>query len=255
MTARFEAAEEPAGQPTDTPEAFPSGEGAEHSEAEEVPDDAASAPDAGEEAAPAEDEAPAPTATPEAFPSGEGAEQSEAEEVPDDAASASDAGEEAAPDAGEEAAPTEAGDETTEADAPTEEIVIGETDKTSEAEESGEPDDPEASDDADAPEAIELDGITPAFEQSETMENGWYVSHGGTIGTRIEVKGVVNLILADDTRLCATSGIHVPADAKLTIWAQSTGDRQGRIEANNSNTTSWNAAFGGNAAPEGFLHN
>jgi len=70
VTARFEAAEEPAGQPTDTPEAFPSGEGAERSEAEEVPDDAASASDAEEEAAPAEDEASAPTATPEAFPSG-----------------------------------------------------------------------------------------------------------------------------------------------------------------------------------------
>jgi len=71
--------------------------------------------------------------------------------------------------------------ETTDSDTPerdTEEIVIGETDESGETDEPGEIENPgeidepeaaEASDDADLSESIELDGITPAFEQSETV--------------------------------------------------------------------------------------
>ena len=52
-------------------------------------------------------------------------------------------------------------------------------------------------------------------------ENGWYaVTEDVTLIERIEVVGEVNLILCDDAALTAAKGIHVPADAALTIWCQ-----------------------------------
>ena len=68
-----------------------------------------------------------------------------------------------------------------------------------------------------------------------SMTNGWYVvDKNTTIENRIEIVGIVNLILADNTRLDAQKGIHVPYSSTLNIWAQRSGadDEVGALLAN-----------------------
>ena len=63
------------------------------------------------------------------------------------------------------------------------------------------------------------------------MVNGWYVVDANTtIGNRIEMAGIVNLILADGFRFDAKKGLHVPKGVTLHIWGQSDGS--GFLEAN-----------------------
>ena len=58
-------------------------------------------------------------------------------------------------------------------------------------------------------------------EKGVAMANGWYVvDKNTTIQNRIEIIGVVNLILADNTTLDARRGIHLPYASTLNIWAQ-----------------------------------
>jgi len=61
---------------------------------------------------------------------------------------------------------------------------------------------------------------------------GWYaVKSTATVSGRIHVSGSVNLILCDDVYLKASSGINVTGTDRLTIWAQSSGDHKGRLDA------------------------
>ena len=83
----------------------------------------------------------------------------------------------------------------------------------------------------------------------EAGETTWYVVSGNPvdISDRIDVTGTVNLILADGCQLNAQKGIHVPNGTSLTIWAQSTGERMGTLNA--TTTDNWqgnDAAIGGN---------
>ena len=67
------------------------------------------------------------------------------------------------------------------------------------------------------------------------MVNGWYVVDANTtISNRIELAGVVNLILADGFTFKAKKGLHVPKGVTLHIWGQSDGstDVSGFLEAN-----------------------
>ena len=82
---------------------------------------------------------------------------------------------------------------------------------------------------------------------AESMGTGWYVSDNVTFDKRIEVSGDVNLILKDGCTIKANDGIHIEPDSSLTIWAQSTGEGCGALEAKNNNRNSWKAAIGGNA--------
>ena len=85
---------------------------------------------------------------------------------------------------------------------------------------------------------------------TKNMTTGWYYvtpdysSWIMAFEDRIEVSGNVNLILVDNTLLNAKSGIHVPAGSSLTIWAQKTGNRKGKLEAINREYC--NAGIGGN---------
>ena len=69
------------------------------------------------------------------------------------------------------------------------------------------------------------------------MVNGWYVVDANTtISNRIELAGIVNLILADDFTLAdgftfkAKKGLHVPKGVTLHIWGQE--NNTGFLEAN-----------------------
>ena len=88
-------------------------------------------------------------------------------------------------------------------------------------------------------------------------ETTWYyVSGTVSVTSRIEVKGTVNLILADDCAFTAENGIHV-ADGnndnknKLNIYAQSYGNDEhcGKLVAHSN--TSGDAAIGGNSGQFG----
>ncbi|MBR5337893.1 MAG: InlB B-repeat-containing protein [Lachnospiraceae bacterium] len=64
----------------------------------------------------------------------------------------------------------------------------------------------------------------------------WYVAEAGkvTSNARVEVKGDVNLLLMDNADLQYThvnGGINVPDGATLTIWAQSAGEKMGKLTA------------------------
>ena len=77
------------------------------------------------------------------------------------------------------------------------------------------------------------------------LENGWYAVYGDvTVDSTLEVTGnKVNLILCDNSVLHANQTVHVPEGMGLTIWAQSTGDLKGRLEARDRDGSS--AAIGG----------
>ncbi len=65
-----------------------------------------------------------------------------------------------------------------------------------------------------------------------TLDAGWYVvSSSVIISDRITVNGDVHLILSDSTKLTASRGINVSEGNSLTIYAQSTGDSMGMLEA------------------------
>ena len=86
---------------------------------------------------------------------------------------------------------------------------------------------------------VDLSGCYKVSELSDvsgvSMVNGWYVvDQNTTIENRINIVGTVNLILADNTLLDAKSGIHVPYESTLNIWAQRTSidDYTGALLAN-----------------------
>ena len=67
-------------------------------------------------------------------------------------------------------------------------------------------------------EAVTASTTTMGAANTET----WYVvSSNDTVSTRIEVRGTVNLILADGDTLTALMGIHVPNGDTIRIYAQS----------------------------------
>ena len=54
------------------------------------------------------------------------------------------------------------------------------------------------------------------------IDSGWYAVVGNvSYSESVIVRGDVNLLLSDDSKLIAKDGICVQKDAKLTIWAQS----------------------------------
>ena len=76
---------------------------------------------------------------------------------------------------------------------------------------------------------------TSVGSSTTTWTNGWYVVSGDvTINSRITVSGTVNLILADNKTLNANAGIQVASGNSLTIYAQSTGDNMGALNATGS---------------------
>ena len=79
-----------------------------------------------------------------------------------------------------------------------------------------------------------------------TVENpGWYIVNSNvTVNNRIKVSGNVNLILSDGCTLMVNGGIQVEEPDSLTVYAQSTDDKKGRLAT--TNTADYNAAIGGN---------
>lgn len=91
--------------------------------------------------------------------------------------------------------------------------------------------------------------LNPVWVDDKTVEIGtdekttWYFVSGTiTKNTRIEVKGTVNLILADGCNFTASQGIHVPDGSALNIYAQSVAN-SGSIKATGLGN---DAAIGGN---------
>ena len=79
-----------------------------------------------------------------------------------------------------------------------------------------------------------------------TWGEGWYVVKGNvTIGSRVTVGTGVHLILADGCELMASDGIGVGAGSSLTIYAQSTNERMGRLNA--TATSYGSAGIGGDS--------
>lgn len=71
-----------------------------------------------------------------------------------------------------------------------------------------------------------------ASSSGVTWSSGWYVvSQSVEIQGRITVRGNVHLILADGQTLTASRGITVEGNNSLSIYAQSTGDSMGTLEA------------------------
>ena len=84
---------------------------------------------------------------------------------------------------------------------------------------------------------------------STTWSKGWYVADGEiTIGSRVEVTGVVDLILKDGCKLTINGGIHVPSSGNLTIYAQSEGSAMGKLIA--KSTANGQPGIGGNQGEE-----
>lgn len=87
---------------------------------------------------------------------------------------------------------------------------------------------------------------TVVTSSDTTWTSGWYVVNSNvTIGTaeaeqRVTVEGEVHLILADDCTLTVNGGIQVEGDTRysgvnaLTIYAQSTGNKMGKLIAQNA---------------------
>ena len=95
--------------------------------------------------------------------------------------------------------------------------------------------------------------LNPVWVDDNTVEIGtagkttWYFVSGTiTKNTRIEVKGTVNLILADGCNFTVSKGIHVPSSSALNIYAQSVANR-GSLTAT---ATDHNAAIGGNGGED-----
>ncbi|MBR4732354.1 MAG: LysM peptidoglycan-binding domain-containing protein [Lachnospiraceae bacterium] len=78
-------------------------------------------------------------------------------------------------------------------------------------------------------EGEEVKGNTTTFTGSNGKD-GWYVVSGNvTISDLVTVTGDVKLILCDGATLTTTSGINVREGNSLKIYAQSTGDKKGKL--------------------------
>ncbi len=72
---------------------------------------------------------------------------------------------------------------------------------------------------------------------------GWYVADGEVhISSHVTVSGNVSLILADGAELTVTGGIDVSSGNSLTVYAQSAGDRMGKLVADARGSNSMNVA-------------
>ena len=87
---------------------------------------------------------------------------------------------------------------------------------------------------------IDADGQTKTLTESyitvdtntKTWDGGWYVVSGTVeINDRVTVSGDVKLILTDGCNLTVNGGINVSAGNSLTIYAQSTDDSMGTLNA------------------------
>ena len=84
----------------------------------------------------------------------------------------------------------------------------------------------------------------PIFLVSLTLSdqgssNGWYmVSKKVELTVPLVIKGAVNLILCDGFELKTPKGIKLSPESSLTIWAQSNGERAGKLTAIASDTAS-----------------
>ncbi len=90
---------------------------------------------------------------------------------------------------------------------------------------------------------------TTIDENSTTWYSGWYVvGEEVSISERITVSGDVYLILADGATLTASQGISVTKGNSLTIYAQSDGEKQGKLTATGTGNSRGYAGIGGNNA-------
>lgn len=91
-------------------------------------------------------------------------------------------------------------------------------------------------------------------ENGSTAWNGgdgdvWYVvTKNVEIGERVEVSGVVNLVLCDGVTLTAEKGIHVTGENSLTIYGQEVGGGKLEVKADEKQ-----AAIGGNTNEPGGI--
>ncbi len=101
------------------------------------------------------------------------------------------------------------------------------------------------------PACIKVSSITD--NASATLYPGWYVvDTDKTFNNRITVEGVVHLILKNGTTLNANKGIFIPQGSHLHVWANSTDENLGHLNANvNKTMDSDDAAIGGNFATSG----
>ncbi|MCR5118416.1 MAG: hypothetical protein K6B44_02205, partial [Lachnospiraceae bacterium] len=85
-----------------------------------------------------------------------------------------------------------------------------------------------------------VDGTTTAWG-----DNGWYVANGKIydVDTRITVTGTANLILCDGSELALPRGIKVTQGNTLNIYAQSSGENEGKLLADGYSV--YNAGIGG----------
>ena len=89
-------------------------------------------------------------------------------------------------------------------------------------------------------------------DHSTALSTGWYVvMRSLTVTSRITVGGDVHLILCDDCELTAVKGINVSSGKSLTIYAQSTGEHEGKLRTgsgDNYAVDNYNAGIGGNGS-------
>lgn len=87
-------------------------------------------------------------------------------------------------------------------------------------------------------------GVQQFDTKSYTLTGGWYVAVGEvTFSNSAEVGGDLKLILADGANLTFSQGFTVTEENSLTIYAQSTGERMGKLNA--TGIGSYGAAIGG----------
>ncbi|MBQ0097870.1 MAG: hypothetical protein KBS62_02900 [Oscillospiraceae bacterium] len=96
---------------------------------------------------------------------------------------------------------------------------------------------------------LPAEDVTIFTPDMKTLSNKWYLIEGSyTLEDRLQIKGDVNIILADGCSLTATKGINVGQGNgyryNLTIYAQST-ENPGTLTATNTENNAWEAAIGG----------
>ncbi|MBQ3426789.1 MAG: hypothetical protein IJH37_06545 [Clostridia bacterium] len=87
----------------------------------------------------------------------------------------------------------------------------------------------------------------PEYADQGIKTNWYYASEDLTISRRMEVKGTVNLLIANWKTLILNDGIRVPSGSTLNIYCQSA--ESGNLIANAD--TDHNAAIGGNSGESG----
>ncbi len=70
------------------------------------------------------------------------------------------------------------------------------------------------------------------YNGETTLESGWYFVSDKGCNERVTVNGTVHLVLADGADVLFSRGINVTGGNKLCIYAQSTGDRMGKVKFN-----------------------